>query len=241
MPLLAGMAGSVDTRSRADEGNIVSFSARVSPKKAHDRGPSGPSTGTQPHMMANEVPSAQNFTTQSFKAVVMPYLDDAYTLARYLTRNSQDADDIVQDAYLRAFRFFATFKGENPRAWLLAIVRNCFYSWLKAKPRGREQSLSDVDLDTFDKTDTDVWSSAPADPETEMVRIDDAATVRKLIEGLPMPFREVLVLRELEDMSYREIADITGVPTGTVMSRLARARTMFKAAWIEFQAKGQTP
>lgn len=190
-------------------------------------------------MTANEVPPTQNVSAQSFKAVVMPHLDDAYTLARYLTRNEQDADDVVQEATLRAFRFFAGFKGDNPRAWLLAIVRNCFFTWVKARPRGREESLSDVDLDTFDKTDTDVWTSSPADPETELVRIDDAATVRKLIEGLPMPFREVLVLRELDDLSYREIADITGVPTGTVMSRLARARSMFKAAWIEFQGKGQ--
>jgi RNA polymerase sigma-70 factor, ECF subfamily len=217
-----------------EESNIVSLSIRVSPKTAYGREHSGPATGVQRQMTAKEIPTAQDF-----KAVVMPYLDDAYTLARYLTRNEQDADDIVQDAYLRAFRFFATFRGDNPRAWLLAIVRNCFFTWVKAKPRGREESLSDVDLDTFDKADVDVWTSGPADPETAMVRIDDAATVRKLIEGLPVPFREVLVLRELDDLSYREIAGIAGVPTGTVMSRLARARTMFKAAWVDFQAKGQ--
>jgi RNA polymerase sigma-70 factor (ECF subfamily) len=225
------MEGSVDTRSgRMSEGNIVSLSARASSKTAHGRPASGPGISAPRQMAAEEIRSAQ-----SFKAVVMPYLDDAYTLARYLTRNQQDADDIVQDAYLRAFKFFATFRGDNPRAWLLAIVRNCFFTWVKAKPRGQEQSLSD--LDTFDNADADVWACGPADPETAMVRIDDAAVVRKLIEGLPMPFREVLVLRELDDLSYREIGEVTGVPTGTVMSRLARARMMFKAAWMDLQAK----
>jgi RNA polymerase sigma-70 factor (ECF subfamily) len=240
MPLLAGVGGSADTPSgQVDEANVISLSTRIPAKVAHSRRVSGPATGIQRQMTANEVPPTQNVTAQNFKAVVMPYLDDAYTLARYLTRNTQDADDVVQDAYLRAFKFFATFKGDNPRAWLLAIVRNCFFTWIKAKPRGREESLSEVDLDTFDKADSDVWTSGPVDPETAMVRIDDAETVRKLIEGLPMPFREVLVLRELDDLSYREIADITGVPTGTVMSRLARARAMFKAAWMDCQAKGQ--
>ena len=187
-------------------------------------------------MTANDVPTAQNF-----KAVVLPHLDDAYTLARYLTRNAQDADDVVQDAYLRAFKFFAGFKGDNPRAWLLAIVRNCFYSWLKAKPRGQADSLSDIDLDDLDSgaVTSDLWTSAADDPETTLARIDDAAMVRSLVESLPAPFREILVLREMDDLSYREIAEIAGVPVGTVMSRLARARAMFKAAWLNHQGKEQ--
>ena len=239
MPLLAGMRGSVDTRSsskRTDEGNIVSLSTRVSPKTANDREPSGPATGIQRQMTANEVSTAQNF-----KAAVMPHLDDAYTLARYLTRNAQDADDVVQDAYLRAFKFFSGFKGDNPRAWLLAIVRNCFYSWLKAKPRGQAASLSDIDLDDLDSASvtSDLWTSGADDPEKTLARIDDATTVRDLVESLPALFREVLVLREMDDLSYREIAEITGVPIGTVMSRLARARALFKTAWLNHQGKEQ--
>ena len=180
-------------------------------------------------------------TKRQFKTLVMPHLDDAYTLARYLTRNAQDADDVVQDAYLRAFRFFSGFKGDNPRAWLLAIVRNCFYSWLKAKPRGQTESLSDIALDDLDSgaVTSDLWASGTDDPETTLVRIDDAITVRGLIESLPALFREVLVLREMDDLSYREIAEITGVPIGTVMSRLARARSLFKTAWLQHQGKEQ--
>lgn len=176
---------------------------------------------------------------RQFKTLVMPHLDDAYTLARYLTRNAQDADDVVQDAYLRAFKFFAGFKGDNPRAWLLAIVRNCFYSWLKARPRGQAESLSDIELDDLDSASvtTDLWTNATDDPETTLARIDDAVTVRSLVESLPALFREVLVLREMDDLSYREIAEITGVPIGTVMSRLARARALFKTAWLTHQGK----
>lgn len=217
-----------------EEDNIISLSTRVSPTTADGREHSDPATGIQRQMTAKEVPTAQ-----SFKALVMPHLDDAYTLARYLTRNAQDADDVVQDAYLRAFKFFAGFKGDNPRAWLLAIVRNCFYSWLKAKPRGQAESLSDIELDDLDSAavTTDLWTSASDDPETTLARIDDAATVRSLVESLPALFREVLVLREMDDLSYREIAEITGVPIGTVMSRLARARALFKTAWLNHQGK----
>jgi RNA polymerase sigma-70 factor (ECF subfamily) len=185
-------------------------------------------------MLANDEETARRF-----KETVMPYLDDAYNLARYLTRNPQDAEDVVQDAYLRAFRFFATLKGSSARPWLLAIVRNCFYSWLKARPRGGTESLAEIDLDLVDTAAvvTDIWVAHPADPETTLIRLDDATQVRALIECLPVQFREALVLREMEELSYQEIAGITGVPIGTVMSRLARARQLFRAAWLEHQEK----
>jgi RNA polymerase sigma-70 factor (ECF subfamily) len=178
-------------------------------------------------------------TARRFKEAVMPHLDDAYNLARYLTRNAQDADDVVQDAYLRAFRFFGSLKGSDARPWLLAIVRNCFYSWLKTRARGGTESLGELDLDTLDATSvtSDLWMDDPLDPEKMLMRIDDAAVVRTLIEGLPMPFREALVLREMDELSYQEIANIVGAPIGTVMSRLARARQLFKAAWLEHQDK----
>jgi RNA polymerase sigma factor (sigma-70 family) len=176
-------------------------------------------------------------TARRFRDAVMPHLDDACNLARFLTRNAADADDIVQDAYLRAFRFFATFRGENPRAWLFAIVRNCFYSSLKGRSRG--ESLTDVDLDSLDAATvtSDLWTSESDDPERTLIKLDDANVVRALIEALPVPFRETLVLREMEEMSYQDIATITEVPIGTVMSRLARARQLFKAAWLDHQAK----
>jgi RNA polymerase sigma-70 factor (ECF subfamily) len=178
-------------------------------------------------------------TARRFKEAVMPHLDDAYNLARYLTRNSQDAEDVVQDAYLRAFRFFDTLKGSNARPWLLAIVRNCFYSWLKTRHRDGGESLGEIDLDTLDATSvtSDFWVCDSPDPEKVLIKLDDATAVRELIEGLSVPFREALVLREMDELSYQEIADITGVPIGTVMSRLARARQLFKAAWLDHQGK----
>lgn len=171
----------------------------------------------------------------------MPYLDDAYTLARYLTRNPQDAEDIVQDSYLRAFKFFTTFKGGNARPWLLAIVRNAFYSSLKKKPHAGTASLSDIDLDDVDSAQTvsDLWTPDTPDPEKTLMKLDDAERVRTVIEQLPVHFREALVLREMDELSYQEIADIAAVPIGTVMSRLARARQLFKASWVAHQNGGR--
>lgn len=179
-------------------------------------------------MSANDEAAAKRFRDS-----VLPYLDDAYNLARYLTRNSDDANDIVQDAFLRAFRFFGTFKGDNPKPWLLTIVRNCFYSSLKVKSHHSTEALSEDDSDVAG----DLWMREESDPEKALLEIDDADTIRSLLNGLPIPFREALVLREMEEMSYQEIAAILEVPIGTVMSRLARARHLFKRAWLERQEK----
>jgi RNA polymerase sigma factor (sigma-70 family) len=191
---------------------------------------------TMPPMLPDDEATAQR-SKDRFRDAVLPHLDDAYNLARYLTRNGQDADDVVQEAYLRAFRFFPTFRGDNARAWLLAIVRNCFYSSLKSRPRGDTASLTDVDLDTLNSATvtSDLWASDAETPEQTLMRLDDVRVVRALIETLPTQFREALVLREMEEMSYQDIAVITDVPIGTVMSRLARARQLFKAAWIDHQ------
>ncbi len=145
----------------------------------------------------------------------MPQLDAAYNLARWLTRNDEDAQDLVQDAYLRAFRFFDGFRGGNSRAWLLKIVRNTFYTSLK--DRGRQPALS-IDEDALDLACED------CDPEALALASADQQALRRALEELPVEFREVMVLRELEGLSYRDIAAIAGVPLGTVMSRLARAR-----------------
>jgi RNA polymerase sigma factor (sigma-70 family) len=152
----------------------------------------------------------------NFEQEVLPHLDAAYNLARWLTRNEHDAEDIVQEAYLRAFRFFAGFRGGDARAWLLKIVRNTCYTWLYANRPLQEATEFDEDLFPPD---------APAPTPEEIVLHNDRGTLlRKALEKLPSNFREVLILRELEGMSYREIANITGMPAGTVMSSLSRAR-----------------
>jgi RNA polymerase sigma-70 factor (ECF subfamily) len=152
----------------------------------------------------------------NFEQAVLPHLDAAYNLARWLTRNEQDAEDVVQEAYLRAFRFFAGFRGGDARAWLMKIVRNTCYTWLHVnRPL---QDATDFDENLFPPD-----SRAP-NPEEVVLQKDSGTLVRKALEKLPSNFREVLILRELEGMSYKEIADITGMPAGTVMSSLSRAR-----------------
>jgi RNA polymerase sigma factor (sigma-70 family) len=149
-----------------------------------------------------------------FEQVVMPHFDAAYNLARWLTRSPGDADDVVQEAYLRAFTFFDSFRGGDGRAWLFSIVRNTCYTWLR-KNRAHEMTTE------FDEA---LHSAESTSPETLQLRRADAEMVRESLGKLPAEFREVLVLREMEDLSYKEIADVTGLPIGTVMSRLARAR-----------------
>jgi RNA polymerase sigma factor (sigma-70 family) len=153
--------------------------------------------------------------TQRFEDVVLPYLDAAYNVARYLVRDAASADDVVQEACVRALRGFANYRGGDAKAWLLAIVRNCAYTWLAA--HRAEPADGAIDVDSLD----DPLSETP---EQAAVRRSDANALQTLIERLPAAYRETLVLRELEELSYKEIAQITGVPIGTVMSRLARAR-----------------
>ena len=152
----------------------------------------------------------------NFEEAVLPHIDAAYNLARWLTRNDADAQDMVQEAYLRALRFFSGFRGTDARAWLLTIVRNTCYTWLR---RNRSPELScDFDEVVF------AQESEEPDPETQQLQKAQAQLVNEAIEKLPIEFREVVVLRELEELSYKEIAVVLEVPIGTVMSRLARAR-----------------
>jgi RNA polymerase sigma factor (sigma-70 family) len=152
----------------------------------------------------------------AFEQLVLPHLDAAYNLARWLTRNQQDAEDVVQEAYLRAFRFFSGFRGGDARAWFMRIVRNTCFTWLHTNRPLRDTTEFDENLLQPD-------SSVP-NPEEVVLQNESGTLMRKALEKLPPNFREVLVLRELQGMSYREIADITGLPTGTVMSSLSRAR-----------------
>jgi len=170
---------------------------------------------------------SQNDKGKRFQEAVLPHLSAAHNLARWLVHDDHDADDIVQDAYLRAFRFFDGFRGGDCRAWLLTIVRDRCYSWL------RNKSLAD-DVAAFDEMQycAAVENSSNAagikstDPEVLLERLDDATRLNAAIASLPEEFREAIILRELQDMSYKEIAAITGVPMGTVMSRIARGRKM---------------
>jgi RNA polymerase sigma factor (sigma-70 family) len=157
----------------------------------------------------------------------MPHMDDAYRLARWLTKNPDDADDVVQETFLRAFKFFATYNGGNARNWLLTITRNTFYRWVKTnRPRATRPPPSGHDGGDgeFEIEPRDPWGREPETPELALLRKDQVALVTRLMEALPIEARETLVLRELEQLSYKEIAQVTGVPIGTVMSRLARAR-----------------
>jgi RNA polymerase sigma-70 factor (ECF subfamily) len=156
---------------------------------------------------------------QRFRSLVLPHMDAAYNFARYLSRDASLAEDLVQDAFLRAFKGFAGFRGGDPKAWLFAIVRSSHLTWARSRGAGLTAA-------------PDALEDAPAEgdtPEEALVRQGEVATVRGAISALPEPFRETLVLRELEELSYREIAEVTGAPIGTVMSRLARARAMLLA------------
>ena len=168
----------------------------------------------------------------SFEDVVLPHLDAAYRLAKWLTRNEHDAEDVVQEASLRAFRYFRTFSGGNGRAWFLRIVRNTCYGW-------RGHTFQER-TDPFDEEQH--RSDRPAtDPETLLLQTDDVALIERVMSKLPARFRELLVLRELEGLSYRELADVMGVPVGTVMSGLSRARQAFRDVWDTRLARSGLP
>jgi RNA polymerase sigma factor (sigma-70 family) len=166
--------------------------------------------------------------TRRFEAAALPHLNTAYNLARWLLRDEHSAQDVVQEAYLRAFRFFDGFRGGDARPWLMSIVRNTCFTWLHDHGRGPElvefdeEHGSDSYEPTINRTDDN--------PESLLMRKLESRQVNAAIEQLPPVFREALILRELEEMSYEEIAQIAGVPIGTVMSRLSRARRLLRAA-----------
>jgi RNA polymerase sigma-70 factor (ECF subfamily) len=155
-------------------------------------------------------------TRARFETLMLPLMNDAYNLARWLMRNQEDAEDMVQESYLKAFRFFASFQGTNCRGWLLRIVRNTCYTALGARKLREKEAPLELEADEAE-------DPLPLPP----VSLDKKATVeavREAIAALPGEFREAVVLRELEGLSYKEISEVTEVPIGTVMSRLARGR-----------------
>jgi RNA polymerase sigma-70 factor (ECF subfamily) len=188
-----------DTEDRESSAKIVKF---VILKKHEEQ------DATQGHELA------------SFEEAMLPHLDAAHNLARWLLRNEQDAQDVVQEAYLRAFRSFDGFHGSNGRAWLLTIVRNTSYTLLK---KNRAVDLTTTFDEEIHATDHDSVS-----PATILEHAEDTELVRNAVDDLPAEFREILILRHQEDLSYKEIGEILKIPTGTVMSRLARARARLK-------------
>ena len=165
-----------------------------------------------------------------FDTVVTPHLEDAYSLARWLTRSRADADDVLQEACIRALGAIRQHKGENSRAWVLAIVRNTAYTWLNRKRTS--MLIGFDDLAERERTEVELGKEAEVatDPESEMIARADAKQLETLIAALPIEFRETLVLRDLQGLGYREISEVIGIPVGTVMSRLARARQRLIAA-----------
>jgi len=166
-----------------------------------------------------------------FQREIVPHLDAAYNFARFLSRNPDAAHDIVQDSFLRAYRGFDGYQGGDARAWVFSIVRNCYHNWLL---EGRRKARLEVDVHHRDDAADFSVDNVPSEddtPETALLRSSEAGKVRRVLNLLPRSLREVLVLRELEGLSYREIAQTSALPIGTVMSRLARARDHFASVW----------
>jgi RNA polymerase sigma factor (sigma-70 family) len=164
-----------------------------------------------------------------FRDAALPHLDDVYTLARYLLRDAADAEDAVQECYLRALKHFDSYRGPAMKPWLFAILRNVCRAEYARRASSPTAPIEEVPEDA---AQTPLWHDAPETPEAQMLHRWDASTIRRLVEALAEPFRETFVLREIHELSYREIADVVGAPVGTVMSRLARARAMLRSAWM---------
>ena len=175
----------------------------------------------------------QDDRRRRFELLALPHLDAAYNLARWLAGNTSDAEDVVQDAYLRAYRYFDGFQGGNFRVWLLTIVRNAFITWVRENRSGRMVFVPDTPAAESADTEETLWGSRPRDPEALLLESIDSQTLGRLMERLPAEYREVLLLREVEDLAYKEIAAVTCVPIGTVMSRLARARLSLRNLWLD--------
>jgi len=176
---------------------------------------------------------SQEDKARRFRDAALPHLNDVYTLARYLLHDTSDAEDGVQECYLRALRHFDTFRGPAIKPWLFAILRNVCRSEFARRSGGLR--CVDQDVDEVDKDGgaaSALWQEQQASPEAEVLQQRDAETIRRFVAELPQPFREAIVLREINDLSYREIADVIGIPVGTVMSRLARARSLLRKAWV---------
>jgi RNA polymerase sigma-70 factor (ECF subfamily) len=188
--------------------------------------------------------AVEQLKSRRFEQNVMPHLDSAYNLARWLTRNDADAQDVVQEACLRAFKYFDGFDGQYANAWLLKIVRNTCFTWMKENRPAEEAVALEDNVEEVDRNETSMHVSASGlgrSPERLLIEKQESQHLNALIAQLPRSYREVLILREMEDMSYRDIAEIVGVPIGTVMSRLARGRQFLQSSWRKSQHGSHRP
>jgi RNA polymerase sigma factor (sigma-70 family) len=195
--------------------------------RAQQRAPTTSSTAGRDTMADDAI--GDHDKARRFRDAALPHLDDVFTFARYLMRNTADAEDAVQECYMRALDHFDSYRGPAMKPWLLAILRNvCIAEFARRRKQPAPAASADADMT---EEETPMWQEPQASPETVVLRQHDDETIRRLVAALPAPFREAIVLREINDLSYREIADVAGVPVGTVMSRLARARSLLRAAW----------
>jgi RNA polymerase sigma-70 factor, ECF subfamily len=180
-------------------------------------------------------PSDDPERARRFRDAAIPHFDDVYTLARYLLRNPTDAEDAVQECYLRAFQHFDSFQGLAIKPWLMAILRNvCRAQYARRTFLSTDDAGAEAHEDALP-----LWQEPQQSVELEIMRRKDGETIRQLLQDLPEPFREVLVLREVHDLSYRDIAEVVSAPVGTVMSRLARARGMLRESWLSVHKEEQ--
>lgn len=170
--------------------------------------------------------------SDEFRKQVLPHLDAAYNLARFFTRDATLSEDVVQDAIVRAYRGFSGFRGDSAKAWLLAIVRNCCRTAVSAPKSMAGLTVHESGFSDEDSKELSNVRDPNPDPEQQAIQQDEIGRVRSAIEAIPEPFREVVVLRDMEDLSYAEIAEVTGAPIGTVMSRLARGRAILASALL---------
>lgn len=212
--------------------------ARIVPARRDGTGrAASASMAVEQQMTAGKANGDEHDKAQRFRDAALPHLDDVYSLARYLMRNAADAEDAVQECYLRALRHFDSYRGPAMKPWLLTILRNvCNAEFAR---RGRQPVPSELIADDEEANVEPIWQETPASPETALAREQEGGVIRRLVAALPQPFRDAIVLREINDLSYQEIAEVAGVPVGTVMSRLARARSMLRSAWND--AQGATP
>jgi RNA polymerase sigma factor (sigma-70 family) len=181
---------------------------------------------------------AESTQKERFQAIILPHVNSAFNLACWLTRNRSDAEDVVQEACLRAFKFFGGFHGSDGRVWLLKIVRNTFYKLYQEKHAQQQHTAFDEDIHSFSAAHDGTMGATDNNPEALLLEKDCDRLIQQALASLPLEYREVVVMRELEELSYKEIASIVGIPIGTVMSRLGRGRKLF-ATTLAQQYQGE--
>jgi RNA polymerase sigma factor (sigma-70 family) len=170
--------------------------------------------------------------TRDFELLALPHLDAVYNVAAWLAGDAADAEDLVQEVYLRAFRYFEGYQGGDFRAWLLTIVRNTFITWMNTRRTDRLMFHGDALVGNTEDTKETAWGTPPRNPEALLMERFASETLQRLMDRMPMEYREVLLLREIEDLSYKQNAEVTGLPIGTAMSRLSRARLALQKLWL---------